>query len=154
MQKIKALHKYLAALNLLDENQIDSWAEQVRPIPDGGHITVGIEQMQGVRLGFIAYDALFTFENCAVDARTLFAQVLLWLGEFDPEREHYGLEDPVYDVLKIDDGHVDIELKIQFQEDLCLVLDAAGSVPYEGKHWRIATPEISWAQSIVQAGGA
>lgn len=147
MDKLKSLHQFLASKNQFDENQLDSWAEKATLIPSGRRVTVGLDDMQGVEIGHVEYTGVFVIENYAGPAFSIFAQVFSWQIENDDNRERFSLGEAEFDVDPLDNGRVDIEIRMPFVEPLCLVPDDDGAVQLDGRQWRVESPVIYEAES-------
>lgn len=143
---LKALHAHLVSLNLVDENQIESWLEDARLVPEGKTETVGTDDMVGINLAYKDYNAVFWLENFAGNPDLLFALVIAWLMENDPDRD--SDMDPTFEVDPIDDKYADVEIKLPFKEKLQLKLDPAGKIHFDDKAWSLAEPDIKTAEEI------
>jgi len=143
---IKALHAHLASLNLVDKNQIDSWIEDARLIPEGKTETVGTDDMVGVNLAYMDYNAVFLIENFSGNPTLLLALVAAWLMQNNPDRD--SDEDPTFEIDPIDDKYDDVEIKLPFKEKLQIKLDPNGKIHFEGETWSLAEPVIETAEDI------
>lgn len=144
---LKAFHAHLASLNLVDKNQIESWMEDARLVPEGKNETVGIDDMVGVNLAYMDYNAVFFIENFSSNnPALLLALVIAWLMENDPDRD--SDMDPTFEIDPIDDKHDDVEIKMPFKEKLQIKLDPNGKIFLDGKFWSLAEPDIKTAEEI------
>ena len=65
---------------------------------------------------------------------------------FDDNREHFGLAEPEFDISPLDDGHVDIDIRMNFRESLNLVRDDEGLIQMNEQRWRVEEPTVFFAE--------
>ncbi|WP_058959491.1 phage tail protein [Type-E symbiont of Plautia stali] len=130
----------------------------LKTIPAGK--SMGMEQE---RLSIIRYDAeliweRFPFREC--DPRLMMALLEVWLASDSADRElfsHVGLSsaDPDWDIELIDEETAIVTVTVPMAEELIIVPDDAGDIPYQGKQYRLADAEIWTALSaLIYAPGA
>ncbi|WP_392551231.1 phage tail protein [Orbus wheelerorum] len=99
-------------------------------------------QLQG---GIIRYEAVFEFEDWPfrqINPQSLFLLVNVWVEEL-PESDHYEIiENPTLDVDLIDEELADITVSIKITENLYMVEDDKGDIPFKNKRYRIDNPVI------------
>ena len=134
MQKIAALHSFLAGLNLVAAEQIDSAVDDLTIIPSGrraataGQITIAEQH----------YTASFFIERYPhgqVPAELLFAQISAWLLQNDTGRTE-PIEFPVIvDVL--DAQTANLEFGIPFTEEITGIPFSSGPVVINSTHYKL-----------------
>jgi len=133
LEKLQALHTFLVEQNLVDENQVASWMENGKP--EACAKSLG----NGIRVCRLSYDALVSIERFSGNEDLLLALICVWLMDVDPEREDDELPPPDIDIDILDNGTADVELRVAFIENIDLVEDANGLVPFKGKTWSVAS---------------
>ncbi|CVA41824.1 phage tail protein [Serratia marcescens] len=109
---------------------------------------LGLNQYQ---MAVMEYEAVLSwgrFPYRQFDPRNLCALLLAWLIEnADQGLIEQGFE-PVLPELAIvvtDDKTALVEIALKMAEPLTLTQDEEGLIPFDGKRWRLADPEIWWA---------
>jgi hypothetical protein len=144
MQKLAAIHQFIAGLNLVAVENIDSWPENVR------FQGVATNKGTGLVLFRQEYDAVISIErfpHTRHPAELLFGQVVAWLIDQDEERENQGVDQPSVTVDVLDDGTADLDITIPFIEDVRAVEDEAGQITLNGKTYALAGFEIDYAET-------
>ncbi|MFS7361454.1 phage tail protein [Rahnella inusitata] len=129
----------------------------LKTIPAGK--SMGMEQE---RLSVIRYDAeliweRFPFREC--DPRLMMALLEVWLASDSAERELFSQvgitnADPDWDIELIDEETAIVTVTVPMAEQLIIVPDDKGAIPYQGKQYRLADAEIWTALSaLVYAPG-
>lgn len=139
MEKLAALSGFLINLNLFAVEDFDSWVEDPKIVPSGELLSEG-----GIVLFRYEYDAVFAidrFPHGTHSAELLFGHFCAWLMEND-EREQ--IAEPRVDVDVIDDQVAEIQMGIDFREDVTAVDDPAGPIELNGKRYRLGTPETHY----------
>lgn len=110
------------------------------------------------RLAILRSTALFSWERFPYrhcDPRLLMALMTAWLSETDRSLfAENGIDDssPEWDVSVDDQETATVVLTVPMVEELCIVPDEKGAIPFDGQRWRLADPEI-WTALTVQVFG-
>jgi hypothetical protein len=134
MQKLAALSAFLINKGYTAVNQFDAMAEDCEVLPlfrDDG---------EGFTLYELKYTAAFYFDNFNSRQRSaleLFAQIVVWLNKYDPER--YDSDDLklYFDIDVQDDDVADVEFKVDFTESVGIVPDVNGPIDIAGERYRL-----------------
>ncbi|WP_278399795.1 phage tail protein [Hafnia paralvei] len=111
------------------------------------------------RLAILRSTALLSWERFPYrlcDPRLLMALMTVWLNEADRSLfERNGIDDssPEWDVSVDDEETATVVLTVPMVEELCIVPDEKGAIPFDGQHWRLADPAI-WTALTAQVFGA
>lgn len=141
MKKYVALTSFLKSLKLPGKQ--GQWIEnielQVKGTYDGTKVLLHTMQ----------YRAVFSIEDYAYRRHSielLEAQLVTWLGDNDDRSE---LDDPMpnIDVDVLDDDTADVEITLQFEEDVYIVEAEDGPIVFKGKRWQLENPEHDIAES-------
>jgi len=149
MRKLSALVQHILEVTGLPPEQLTAYADNgsLHPIGrDRGPLRPepGTEApvLQQVELGLFKYDGVIQIERYPGDGLAFASLVASWLMTNDLERE--GLADPTMDIdLNYKDGDADLELSVEFEERLAAVEDPQGDIPFNGRRWRMAMPEVA-----------
>lgn len=106
------------------------------------------------RLAIIRYNAVLTWERYPYrehDPKILMALFMSWLTQ--DERgllEEAGLDSelPEFDIETIDKETAIMVVTLPMAEELNLVPDAKGEIPFDGQRWRLAEPDIWTAEEM------
>lgn len=100
------------------------------------------KQLQG---GIVSYDAVLEFEDWPyrkINPQLLFLLVNVWIEEL-PDLDSYEInENPTLDVDVIDEQIADITVTVKVTENLYMVEDEQGQIPFKNKRYRIDNPII------------
>lgn len=145
MKQLKALSAYLLSLELFSPEDFDSWAEGAKIVQRGKHLSRagGFGDKQSVILFRIHYQAIFVIERYPHrrhPVNLLFAQVVAWLMGHDDERLENAV--PEVDVEILDDETADIQIGIEFIEDVSAVPDPAGTISLYGEDYALADADL------------
>jgi len=147
MQQLAKLRQFIEALNLVDANQIDAWAENI-------DITVkGKMHGDGMTLLQTKYMAIVDIEgwpHATAPVNLLFAHVVGWLGDHDSlyvdgEQRQLSITPTI-----IDDQVADLELAIEFVEHVQVVEHPEGVIMAFGKRWNLESADINVADELGQ----
>lgn len=111
------------------------------------------------RQSIIRYDAVLSWERYPYreyDPRVLMSLLDAWLAEDDRDLlRQIGITnaDPDWDIGVIDDKTAMVVVTIPMAEELVIVQDENGVIPFDGKKWRLADPVI-WTALTAQIYGA
>ena len=144
MIKLGQLHTFMANLNLVALENIDSWAENIRLE------AVCKDQGTGLLLFRQEYDAVISIErfpHTRHPVEFLFAQVITWLMENDSEREDQHLGQPSVESDILDANLADLDITIPFAEDVQAIPDENGPIVINGQKYRLANYEIDYAET-------
>lgn len=144
MVKLGQLHSFLANLNLVALENIDSWAENIR------FNGVCKDQGTGLVLFRQEYDAVISFErfpHTRYPVELLFAQVIAWLMANDAEREDQNVGQPSVETDILDGTLADVDITIPFVEDVEAVPDENGPIVIDGQSYALANVVIDYAET-------
>jgi hypothetical protein len=148
MKRLRELTEFLMGLNYVAAEQLDSWADNPELIP-----LLESKGPGGLTVYDVRYDAVVVIERYPHQrhpAELLFAQIVVWLDQADPDRyDQDNLANPRIDVDILDNGTADLELTIPFVESVDAVPDPDGPIEWNGQRWQLADAEI-W---IAEQGG-
>lgn len=139
--KLKALFQHVVSHNFVDENQVQSWAEDATATPHAK------ETGDGLQVCRFEYTAVVTLDGFAGDPALLLAVLTTWVMENDPDRERYNLAAPQVDLVVRDDTLSDVDISLVFVETVSIVPDPEGPITYRGQRWAIGEPVIFEATS-------
>lgn len=102
-----------------------------------------------VLLHTMKYRAVFSIEGynyTAYSIEQLSAQIVAWLGTNDDREE---LDDPMpgIDADILDDLTADIEITVEFEEDVYITPHEEGEIEYGGRRWRLENREHDIAET-------
>lgn len=137
MDKLRALTRHLIERNLVNAEQLDSWAEQV-------NLTLiwKLEE-HGLYMGDMRYRAIIVMERFAGNPSRLMALLGAWLVSHDPDRHLDALAAPTFDIEQLDADLADVEMTIDFLEPQYLAQDNAGEIEAFDTTWS-AVPFDLW----------
>jgi hypothetical protein len=121
----------------------DSRMDEIQLIP--AHRDNGLGQY---RLAIIRYKAVLTwarFPCQEYDPTFLMALLLSWLSQEERSVfEEIGIdsERPGFDIDPIDSEAAKVALTLPMAEELNLVPDEQGPIPFDGQRWKLADPDI------------
>ena len=145
MQKIKDIIAFLINLNLVDAGQIVSFVDDPRIVPSGKVKSGDRESVLLYRQSYTATINVDRYPHEVHSAELLFAHVATWLLTHDKNRDEIAKPDINVEVLE--DNTADIEISIEFEEDVYGVEDPAGSIKLDGKNYRLADPVVDYAET-------
>lgn len=99
----------------------------------------------------VRYPAVFYIERYSAPAELIFALVNIWLCTHDGDRERDGLPAPTFLPEQINEGDasfVNMEIEVEFQEDITIVPDENGLIDYMGKTYSIGGTTTSMVTEI------
>ncbi len=140
--KLQALTAFFLNTGLMPSNTLDAYME-------GGQLHPACKNIgNGILISRFEYTAIFSFEDCTVAPEILFSLLSAWLLEFDEERFHRNMETPSVVVDNVAGSKADVEFKIEFFEEIELVSDAQGIVPFMGETYTVQTVVNNVAESV------
>lgn len=141
-KKLKDLTRYLLDFRQCSSDQLFPWMENADL-----ELTSSING-DGLVIGRIRYTAVFSIEKFSKDEALLFALVSAWLQENDPDRDRHELKSPKLDIEDANAKTADVEIEIEFLEDITVVPDVDGLIEFNGQRWSIAQTTIDEATSV------
>ncbi|SEH99661.1 phage tail protein [Pseudomonas asplenii] len=131
MIRLKALTAYLVDRQLVPQEQLDSWTEQV------GLQLTWADTEKGLQMGNMRYRAVISLERFNDHPGRLMALVGSWLETNDPDRHRFDLAAPEFSVEPLDLANdlFDVELVLEFVEPQYLAEDPDGEVLAFGRTW-------------------
>ena len=117
----------------LNEEQFDSWQEN-GTLEQGGH---GLTE-EGYHLMSFRYRGVIVIERMKdVNAVWFMAIVAAWLTDNNEDRDKYNLDDPEIEIIKLDEKLIDIELTLDFVDEMYLSEAEDGPIECIGRSWTI-----------------
>jgi len=132
--KLRALTAYLIERRLVEQEQLDSWTDQV------SLELIWKPDIDGMRMGDMNYGATIVLERFADNPARLMALVGSWLEANDDDRD--GLPAPVFDVTMLDNDLADVDIKLQFSEPQYLSEADDGEIQAFGKFYAFKPFEL------------
>ncbi|QCT18489.1 phage tail protein [Jejubacter calystegiae] len=149
MSQLDALTRFLAENMPTRAMQgFDSQMDGVEFIP--AQRDLGLNQY---RLAIIKYNAVLSWERYPYreyDPKILMALFIAWLAQADRSLfEEIGIDNdlPDFDIDVIDPETAIVVVSLPMAEELNLVPDENGSIPHDGRRWRLESPEIWTAEA-------
>ena len=134
MQKIAALHAFIAGLNLVAAEQIDSAVDDLSIIPSGRPAVIA-GQLIIAEQHYTASFFIERYPHGQIPAELLFAQISAWLLQNDTGRLEPVEFPMIVDVL--DAQTANLEFGIPFTELVTGIPDPAGSIVINGSGYRL-----------------
>lgn len=122
MKALQNLTEYLKK-HVVDAKQFDVWAE------DGALFCGQSNSIDGFDL---EYTAILFIQNVKIEPHILFLHLVIWLNKCDPYRQEKGLAFPTFATEILDNGHCDIKIKIDLQEEYSLKESENGNWEQQG----------------------
>lgn len=100
------------------------------------------------RLSILKYDAIFTWERFPYricDPRLLFALLTAWSDEETQNlMSQVGISEsePDWDISLDTQEYATVALTVPLAEELCIVQDESGVIPFDGKRWSLVDPQV------------
>lgn len=146
MKQLAELTALLINLDLVAAESIESVADELEIIPSGNVITLdtGVNE-PGIVLYRQTYTGVFNIDDYPFDkhpVEELFGQICGYLLE-----NGNGTDDipvPKTHVNILDNGTANIEVHIEFEQDVYGVEDPAGTIPLKGKFYRLVDPVVDY----------
>lgn len=143
MIKLEAITHYLLNLNLVAAENMDSWVENARF--EGVAKDMGNDSMVLFRSHYTAVISIERFNHKTHPAELLFGHIVAWLIDHDDNREELELDQPTTDIDILDNETADVEINIDFVEDIEAIQDPAGPIYLNGVRYRLAPVRIDYA---------
>ena len=134
MQKITALHTFIANLNLVAAEQIDSAVDELTIIPSGRPGTIA-GQLVIAEKHYTASFFIERYPHGKVSVNQLFAQISAWLLENDTGRLEPVEFEMIVDVL--DAQTANLEFGIPFTELVIGIPYATGTIVIKGVKYKL-----------------
>ncbi|MGI2146259.1 phage tail protein [Shewanella frigidimarina] len=138
---------------LVKANDIDAWQENGTLILSGED--KGADGYQVAKWKHSAVIALERFPHRRVNPYNLLAMVAAFLIDSNWQRDEYGLEDPQLDIDVVSKDHATVLIELQLLDDIDLIPDETGPVPFNGERFRVSLVPLNIAETVdVQQKGA
>ncbi len=140
MKKMGLLRAFLA---LQHYQKFETWVENIRLQTRGSY------EGNRVLLHTMEYRAVFSIEGYTYrkyPIELFNARLLTWLADND-DREELSDSSPNITIDLINDDIADIELTLQFEEDVYITESEGGPIEYCGRTWALEEPEHDVAES-------
>lgn len=102
----------------------------------------------GIVIGHFNYQSTLTVTSYVNDPTILFAHISAWLQTFDDDRDDLNLLPPTIEIFNPTLTTVDIRVHITFDEEIQLIQDDLGDIPFSGTTWSIAPIVIDEATEV------
>lgn len=142
MNKIKALTAFLIGLDLVAAENIESFVDDPKIIPSGkvlSHNSIIL-----YRQDYTATIYVEDYPHKEHPAELLFGQVCAWLLNND---ERFDIPSPAVNIDILDNATANIEISIEFKEDVTAIEDEAGPIELEGVRYRILDSDLFYAET-------
>lgn len=116
MKALQSLTK-LFTTSVVDAKNVEVWAEFGE---------IGCTQGLSVDGFDIAYTVNINMSDVEVQPQTLMMHLVMWLNQYDIDRQSKGLEPPGFATQLLDNGRCDIKLKVDIKETYSLQESASG----------------------------
>ena len=137
----------LASLSpIVKANNIDAWQERGTLILSGED--KGIDGYQVAKWKHSAVIALENFPHRKINPYILLALISAYLIDSDWPRDEYGLDDPEIDVDVTSKDNTTVLIEVQLMDDIELIPDDNGPVPFNGGRYRVSLVPINIAESV------
>lgn len=143
MIKIKQLTAFLINLDLVAAESIESFVDDPKIIPSGKMISH--DSIVLYRQEYTASFFIDDYPHQEHPAELLFGHFCAWLINNDSDRKE--IAEPKIDVEILDNGAANIEVSIDFEEDVLAIADPAGPIELKGMHYRILDSDIYYAET-------
>jgi len=135
-------------------NNIDAWQEH-------GTIVICNEDLglDGYRIAKWKHTAVIhikNFPHLKVNPYNLLALIAAFLIDSGWDRETYDLADPDIDIDDESDDNTTVLIELQLLDDLEIIPDVNGGIPFNGKNYSLAIAPVNVAETIdtvVSIGG-
>lgn len=140
-----ALHLLNVLSPSIKANDIDAWQT------DGRLHIIQDDLGEGINIAKWQYSAVIAIErlpHTKFNPYVILAVVAAWLADSEWPKDEYDLADPTIDIDIISDDHAQLMINIELIEDLGIVEDEQGVIPYMGKKYRLQKVPVNWAEQI------
>ena len=131
---------------LVKANDIDAWQENGTLILSGED--KGNDGYQVAKWKHSAVIALERFPHRRVNPYNLLAMVAAFLIDSNWQRDEYGLDDPQLDIDVVSKDHATVLIELQLLDDIDLIPDETGPVPFNGKRFRVSLVPLNIAETV------
>lgn len=98
-----------------------------------------------LRCAKLKYDAVITFDEFpyrTYDPALVFALVMAWLESKNSNDERFDGINPDIDVSENDEQTAYLMIAVPLSEDITLIEDESGSIPYKGKRYKLGLTSV------------
>jgi hypothetical protein len=98
-----------------------------------------------LQAGIVTYDAVLIFDDFpfrSINPQLLFLLINVWIEQLTDSFSYKVEENPTLDVDIIDEELADITVSVKMTENLYMVEDEKGDIPFNNKRYRIDNPVI------------
>lgn len=128
--------------------------EKIKAFADKGYLIPVFRDLgNGYLIAVFKYDGVIDLENFNLSPFELLAWLNCWLAENDKNREALELTSPEINATLNDDWTSDVEITVEFEEDVQIVPDENGPIPYLGRNWKVADVPIDVATDLENMEG-
>jgi hypothetical protein len=129
MNKFEDFQSHLNELNIVGKGKFDAWVETIKTEK------VGKATADGFHLCNLKYEANFSFENCNQDPVAIFALVMMWLSDNDPQRRNGREGEPTFNATPVGKGLYHIDIQINFIDEIYVSKSETGTFDFRGEKW-------------------
>lgn len=126
-------------------NDIDAWQS------DGKlHITQD-DRGNGIVIAKWQHSCVIVIEKLPhrkFNPYTLLVILAAWLADNEWPKEEFSLQGPEIDIEFVSKDQVQMFIQLELMEDLEIVEDPQGDIPYLGKRYRLDNIPIDWAEQV------
>ncbi len=143
MKKIADITAFLINLNLVAAENIESFVDDPKVVPSGTEVSH--DSLVLYRCDYTCTVNIDDYPHKEHAAELLFGHVCAWLMNNDCER--LQIAQPRIDVDILDNDTANIEIQIDFEEDVLAIEDPAGDIFLNNKYYRILDSDIFYAET-------
>lgn len=144
LQKL-ALHLLEILSPSVKANDIDAWQT------DGRLHIIQDDMGKGINIAKWQYNAVIAIErlpHLKFNPYIILAILAAWLADNEWPQDEFDLSDPTIDIDIISEDHAQMMINIELIEDLQIIEDVNGLIPYLGKKYRLENVPINWAEQV------
>lgn len=140
-----ALHLLSTLGPYVKANDIDAWQT------DGKLHIIQDDLGHGINIAKWQYSAVIAIErlpHIKFNPYIILAILAAWLADNEWPADEFGLAEPAIDIDIVSEDHAQILINIELMDDLGIVEDENGVIPYMGKKYRLENVPINWAEQV------
>ncbi len=145
MKQLAALTQFIVDQNLVAAENVDAWVENPRIVPSGT-----VKSHNSVVICRQTYSGVIFIENFPhrrTPPELLFALISAWLIEHDGERFDRKDAELTTNVEIMDSETADIDIGIEFSEEIDMVEWPGGPIELNGKRYQLRQLLLNYAET-------
>lgn len=145
MKQLTELARFITEQNLVAAENVDAWVENLKIVPAGtvtSHNSIVVCRQTYTGVIFIE-----RYPHKRLPPELLFALVSAWLMEHDGDRFDEKDADITTDVEIMDDETADIDIGVEFSEDIEIVEWPGGPIELKGQRYQLRELAINYAET-------